>query len=278
MLHSCAEALELVDHGLRVLVGVSDRSHRAHLPRSRRRPQGRGADQLHLVLDELVGELVADGPGVEHADAPADAQAVDGAEVPQLERQRRAALGQHLLGDRHLLERARVAGAVLAAALGAAGEEHAGRAQAGRLHDVQGAHSPEARQLDEPHALGVLVAPLAGEADGGAGALLAVEADDRLVDALRHGRDATEQGVVAEVVGDRDLGAVGGADAAGAAALGVDDGELAVILHLVGPRLPLRPVDQRDGVERAHRRAGVAADALGGVDPRGRRCRGARPT
>ena len=83
------------------VVGVSDRSHRAHLPRRRRRRRRRRSAPISSIScsTSLGGELVADGPGVEQADAPADAQAVDGAEVPELERQRRAALGQHLLGD-----------------------------------------------------------------------------------------------------------------------------------------------------------------------------------
>ena len=84
----------------------------------------------------------------------------------------------------------------------------------------------------------------AAQADGGAGALLAVEADDRPLDAVGHEPQSAEQGVVVEVVVDRHLGAVGGADAAGVTGLGVDDGQLAVVFDLGGARRVGRPLDQ----------------------------------
>ena len=88
--------------------------------------------------------------------------------------------------------------------------------------------------------------------------------------ALGHERDAAEQRVVAEVVRHGDLGAVGRADAAGPADVGVDHRQLAVVLDLGRPRRARRPVLQGDGAEGAHRHAGVAAHAVGGVHP-GRR-------
>ena len=103
------------------------------------------------------------GARAEQADAPADAVAVDGAQVPELERQRQAGLGQQLVGERRLRGGAGVAGAELAAALGAAGQEHAGRAQAGRLDDVQGAHPAQAGQLDQAHVVGVGVVAQAAQ-------------------------------------------------------------------------------------------------------------------
>ena len=127
---------------------------------------------------------------------------------------------------------------------------------------MQGAHAAQAGQLDEAHRGRVGVALLAAEADGGAGALLAVEADDGFLDALGHHTHAAEQGVVAEVVGDGHLGAVGGADAAGMAGLGVDHGQLALVFDLLGPRRVVGTLDQTDGAERASGDAHVAADAL----------------
>ena len=204
-----------------------------------RKGAGSGADQLHLVLERLAAtarrrrRVAANRrmrrPTLRRSTAQR-CQSSSGRGVPLS-----ASTSSAIRSCSRALVSPR---AVLAAALGAAGEEHAGRAQAGRLHDVQRADAPQARQLDEPHVLGVLVALLAAEADGGAGALLAVEADDRLrpcprvMSAMRPNRASS-----AEVVRDGDLGAVGGADAAGPADLGVDDGELAVVLDLGRPRL-----------------------------------------